>query len=308
MTSEIDGAPPPARDGAFAFIDLARLGRTDWRSTGKALLKIVGWQVLMVAVAAGGGFLAERLHLPVRFDNAYVEIVLLALTTAAWYAGLYGAVVRSQRRPFLSLLSTDLRLDWRRVGLGGLLWVVSWVPVVLFGTIWGSIEPATAPDVAAPVADTLPSPALLVAALLTLPIFPFQAAAEELVFRGWLTQTLGQLVRRPWLVAVIVALVFAAGHLFAGGLVGFIVYVTMSLGFSALSLLDRRLELAIGLHAANNIFVVLVGIFMGSPDAGQGLIHYPDAMPWTAAPAILLQYGTAFAIVWWLKRSPPPAP
>lgn len=303
MTSEIDDAAAPSRD-AFSFIDLARLGRTDWRSTGKAFLKIVGWQVLTIGIGVGLGFLAQRLHLPASVDQSYLEVVLLALTTGAWYVGLHGAVVKSQGRPFLSLLSTDLRLDWRRVGLGGGLWVVSWIPVVVLGTIWSTVAPSTMPDAAASAPTALPSRDLLISALLLLPIFPFQAAAEELVFRGWLTQTLGQVVRRAWLVAVIVALVFAAGHLFAGGVVGFIVYVTMSLGFSALSLLDGRLELAIGLHAANNIFVVLFGTFMGSPDAGQGLIHYPEAMPWSAAPAILLQYGTAFAVVWRLKRSP----
>jgi membrane protease YdiL (CAAX protease family) len=302
MASDAEDAAASPAEGAFAFIDLARLGRTDWRSTGKGFLKIIGWQLLLVALGVGLSVAGDRFGLPVRLDDPFLQVALLALTTGAWFLGLRGAVVVSQGRPFVSLLSTDLRLDWRRVGLGGALWAASWIPIIVLASLVGLPDSVTTPDMTAPGPSAPAGHDLLVAALLTLPIFPFQAAAEELVFRGWLTQTIGQVVRRAWLVALIVAVLFAGGHMLAGGIVGFVVYVTMSLGFSALSLLDGRLELAIGLHAANNIFVVLIGTFV-SPDAGQSLIHYPQTMPWSAAPAIVLQYATAFAVVWWLKRT-----
>jgi len=53
----IDALPVATGRGRdpFAFIDLARLGRTDWRSAVKAFLRILVWQVLVgipVGVAA----------------------------------------------------------------------------------------------------------------------------------------------------------------------------------------------------------------------------------------------------------------
>lgn len=292
----------PAAD-ALAFIDLARLGRTDWRSTGKAVLKILGWQVLMIAAVAAAALGARQTKYQVRPDDPIVQVLALALTTAAWYVGLYGAVVKSQGRPFLSLLAIDRQLDLRRVGLGVLLWFASWVPAAALAGIFFDLAGPAAPETDSLELAWPPARELLLAAALSLPIFFFQAAAEELVFRGWLTQTLGQIVRRVWLVALIVALLFAAGHFFAGGVIGFLAYATMSLGFSALTLLDQRLELAIGLHAANNIFVITFAVFYVPPDAGPGLIHYPDVMPWTAVPTIMLQYVIAYGLVRWAKRA-----
>lgn len=295
--------PAPAA-GALAFIDLARLGRTDWRSNAKALLKILGSQALVIAAAVGAGLIVQQTTYKLRMDAPIVQVLALALSTAAWYVGLYSAVVRTQGRPFLSLLATDRQIDLRRVGLGTLLWFASWVPAAaLAGMLVSLAGAAAAPETDALEVTWPPARDILLAGALSLPIFPFQAAGEELVFRGWLTQTLGQIVRRVWLVALIVARLFAASHFFAGGIVGFLVYATMSLGFSALSLLDRRLELAIGLHAANNIFVITLTIFSAPSDAEPGLIHYPDAMPWTALPTIMLQYVIAYGLVRWAKRA-----
>lgn len=81
---------------------------------------------------------------------------------------------------------------------------------------------------------------------------PLQAAAEELVFRGFLAQTLGALVSGPWLGVVGPALIFAALHgaqdpwLFAnrfgfGVVMGILVWLT------------GGLEAAIAAHVLNNL-------------------------------------------------------
>jgi membrane protease YdiL (CAAX protease family) len=297
----IDDETPPTQ-GARAFIDLARLGRTDWRSAVAAFLKIAGCQFALAVIGVVAAFVLGRDRFKTYVDDPFIQVGLIALTTAAWYAGLYWAVVGSQRRPFLSLLSVDRRLDVGRVAMGVLLWFACWLAITLLGGL-AQLAGLVLPDGGAtqPIMTWPPARDLMLATLLSLPVFPFQAAAEELTFRGWVTQTVGQFIRWTWLVALIVAILFAAGHLFAGGIVGFIVYVTMSLGFSAISLFDRRLELAIGLHAANNMFIVILGMFYASPDNGQGLIHYPTALPWAAVPAMIVQYAIAYGLVRLMK-------
>lgn len=300
MENEEPPAAAARRRGAFDYIDQARLGRTDWRSAGQGLLNLVAWQAALVIGAIAVAWFARRAGLSLRGDDPFVQILLLAITTLAWYAGLYGTVVAIQGRPFLSLLAVDQRLDLRRIGAGALLWIVSFFPAALL--LAGFSDPAGPAAPSAPSAA--PAPDLLLPGLLSLPIFPFQAAAEELVFRGWLTQTLGQFVRRAWLVAAIVALLFASAHFFAGGPVGFLVYMTMSLGFSAISLVDQRLELTIGLHATHNIFIILSSIAAGSQEGGHGLISYPDQLPWIALPTIATQYLLAYMLVRWTKAWP----
>ena len=92
-----------------------------------------------------------------------------------------------------------------------------------------------------------------VAAIIAIPFFAF---AEELFFRGWLTQTLGQFIRVPLVVATLVAVLFAIYHAQYNVQQKMLILVT-SIGLSALCLRDQRLELAVGAHSAMNICVAL---------------------------------------------------
>ena len=88
-------------------------------------------------------------------------------------------------------------------------------------------------------------------------------SAEELLFRGHLLQALGLRTRRTWLLVGISALVFGAMHMAntevgAGPALIFTYYVGFGAFLALITLRDNRLELAIGAHAANNLFVALV--------------------------------------------------
>src|SRR5260221_5785700 len=77
LSGSIDAVPAGVRRDAFAFIDLARLGRTDWRSGVKAFLRILGWQVL-IGIPVGAALFIWGDALP----NGFVEVVILAAVTA----------------------------------------------------------------------------------------------------------------------------------------------------------------------------------------------------------------------------------
>jgi membrane protease YdiL (CAAX protease family) len=50
----------------------------------------------------------------------------------------------------------------------------------------------------------------------TLLLVPFQAAAEEYLFRGWLLQAFGAFMRTPWPGILIGAAAFTALHAYTG--------------------------------------------------------------------------------------------
>ncbi len=289
------GAGTPSSKGdPFAFIDLACLGRTDWWSGLKAFLWILLWQVL-AAIPVGVALVFWRRALP----TVFWEVAILAAIAAGWLLGLAGAARKSHRRPLLSLVSPDLRLDVPRIGLGMGLWLLSSILMaavaIPFLTL-GSGAPATqvSPELAWPRWD------VLAAGIASIALFPLQAAGEEMAFRGWLTQTLGQFLRRRWLVACVVAIAFALAHGSYHGLFALPVYAVMSLGFSALTFLDQRLELAIGAHAANNIFVVVASLFLAGHSAQPRLFLNGDQVTWWMPAQAVVQFALIYVMARWL--------
>lgn len=101
-------------------------------------------------------------------------------------------------------------------------------------------------------------------------MIPFQAASEELLFRGYLAQGIGILTNSRWLVLIIPSLLFGLAH-YANPEVekyGFAVmmsqYILSALIYGLISILDDGIELAIGMHAANNIFICLATTYESS--------------------------------------------
>lgn len=83
-------------------------------------------------------------------------------------------------------------------------------------------------------------------------LVPLQAAAEEYVFRGWLTQAVGGFLRSPWWALVPQAVLFAAAHGW-GTPWGFADLAVFAVVAGWLTVRTGGLEAAIGLHAVNNL-------------------------------------------------------
>jgi membrane protease YdiL (CAAX protease family) len=89
---------------------------------------------------------------------------------------------------------------------------------------------------------------LLVIALLT----PLQAAGEEYVFRGYLTQAFGGLTRSPYLAVVAPAVLFALAHGAGQSIPVFIDRLAFGLVAGILVILTGGLEAGIAMHVLNN--------------------------------------------------------
>ena len=139
---------------------------------------------------------------------------------------------------------------WRLLGLGLVLAMVALTPAVL-------TDRAMSGDAGAPpilsVASAWDGRMFYIAAsALLIPA----AIAEELVFRGWLMRQFAAFSRRPSLLVVGTGLAFSAVHLdFSPD--GFITRAVMGAGLAYITLRLGGIELAAGVHAANNIMIVL---------------------------------------------------
>ncbi|MGY1735565.1 CPBP family intramembrane glutamic endopeptidase [Geodermatophilus sp. SYSU D00684] len=119
---------------------------------------------------------------------------------------------------------------------------------------------------------------LLVVVLTT----PLQSAAEEYVFRGYLSQAIAGWIRSPRTGAVVAAVVTAALFSLAhapGDVVTFLDRFAFGLAASAVVFLTGGLEAAIVLHAVNNVLVFLLAGTLGEDvateevPAGVGLLY-----------------------------------
>ena len=89
------------------------------------------------------------------------------------------------------------------------------------------------------------------------------AAAEELFFRGWLLRQIAAFTRRSSVLIIATALLFAAAHItFDGRHIyldpgAFVTRALLGAGFAYMTLRLGGIEFSTGVHATNNILIVL---------------------------------------------------
>jgi uncharacterized protein len=255
-----------------AFIDLAKMGRTDWQSVVLTFL-LVQFMVLLFSVTSAIAVNPSipSGHRPFHISDADKTIVFPLVESAGYIFGLWLACKNILRRPFRSLISTDLTFDARRFLRGAALYIganaISFAAISLFeslryGTLVITPRHFEWPHDHGPIVES-------VFKLLAIPVFAF---AEELWFRAWLTQTLGHYIRSTIVVVILVGLLFANSHSQYDLRLKTLIFAN-SLGFSVLSLRDQRLELAFGAHSMMNVCAMLTALFFTGP-LPQG--HTPD--------------------------------
>jgi hypothetical protein len=158
-------------------------------------------------------------------------------------------------RPFKSLITPGQKINWKRLSFGFTFWFVIACLVSLF-------EAILYPDRYTVSFDPLPFLIFMVFALLLIPI---QAACEELFFRGYLMQGLGLRIRGLIVLPLVSGLLFGALHLWNpemtetnGSWLLAASYFLIGWFAALITLLDGGLELALGLHVANNLYTALV--------------------------------------------------
>jgi membrane protease YdiL (CAAX protease family) len=109
---------------------------------------------------------------------------------------------------------------------------------------------------------TLDLPRFVPFVFLALALIPVQTSAEELFFRAYILQAFGLRLRNIWVLSAISGFLFMLPHLLnpeakLDYLLMSLYYFSIGAAMAYVTLRDGRLELALGMHAANNLFTAL---------------------------------------------------
>lgn len=116
-------------------------------------------------------------------------------------------------------------------------------------------------------------------------MIPIQTSYEELSFRGYLAQGIGRITKNRWIVLIIPSILFALMHAANPEVreYGFFVmmpnYLIVGLLFGLVSILDDGIELALGMHAANNVFLSLTATHASSALQTPAIFSLKEADP-----------------------------
>lgn len=228
--------------------DTARLALT--LAGGVTLGLVVG---TLVNIAVGG--------LPRTLQDL---LLATAADGLAWltFVALAAAITHHRLRAYLT---AALRFRWRLLALGLGLALVAMAPVAAVDVVSGSPGRTLAQSW-----NLIAPDGLVIAALWTVLLIP-AAMAEELFFRGWLLRQTAAFTRQPLFLMGFTALVFSGLHRdFSPD--AFLARVLMGIGFAYMTLRLGGIEFSSGVHAANNILVVLFvePLSMGVPNPGAG--------------------------------------
>ena len=100
--------------------------------------------------------------------------------------------------------------------------------------------------------------------LISVILFPFQIGLEEYLFRGYLMQHVGVMVKNKWFPLILTSILFGIAHSANPevGAIGFwkmmVFYVGTGLLLGIMTLMDDGLELALGFHLGNNLLASLL--------------------------------------------------
>lgn len=157
------------------------------------------------------------------------------------------------RQPLVKFHTARTKIDWKRFFFSFFLWGGTFC-VMVFANYLVSPEDF--------LWNFQPVP-FAVLCLLSILLIPFQAGFEEYFFRGYLMQGVGLLAKNRWIPLLFTSIAFGLVHAanpeiekLGYGLM--VYYIGVGLFLGVITLMDDGLELALGFHISNNIFIALL--------------------------------------------------
>ncbi|MHA7181700.1 CPBP family intramembrane glutamic endopeptidase [Arthrobacter sp. MDB2-24] len=185
---------------------------------------------------------------PVIFAFTLVSLILMIPALAL-------AVLVTGPRPLGLLSSVAGRIRWRWLGLCAAAALAVFLVSLGISTVLSFLFPEEA--AAAPVQQDTSTLVVLLA--LSLLAVPFQAAAEEYVFRGFLMQAVGGWLRHPAFAILLPVPLFVLGHLYDPlGQADVAIFAVVA---GWITWRTGGLEAAIAVHAINNMTIFVLGAF-----------------------------------------------
>ncbi|MGY0392583.1 CPBP family intramembrane glutamic endopeptidase [Bizionia sp. KMM 8389] len=182
-----------------------------------------------------------------------LNLFLMLLTFAVGLLGIFLVAKYIHNQPLVALSTSRPKLDWKRFWFAFITW-----GIISVGFIF--MDYFSNPDTY--VLNFKPIP-FLILCLVAIIMIPLQTSFEEYLFRGYFMQGIGVITKSKWIPLLTTSLVFGLLHITNPevkqlGYIIMVYYIGTGLFLGIITLMDEGLELALGFHAANNLFTALL--------------------------------------------------
>ena len=182
-----------------------------------------------------------------------LNLFLMLLSFAVGLLGLFIVVKYLHKQSIKSLTTSRSKIDWTRFWFAFLGW--GFISVIMI-----MIDYRTSPENY--VFNFELKPFLILVAIAVV-LVPLQTSFEEYLFRGYLMQGIGVICKNKWVPLIVTSVLFGMLHIANPEIdkLGYILlvhYIGTGFFLGIITLMDEGLELALGFHAANNLFTALL--------------------------------------------------
>jgi membrane protease YdiL (CAAX protease family) len=219
------------------------------------LLGQIPYAIVLIAKAFESGVDLQKLEYSeaMRLLESNLNLFLLLLSYAAGFLAVLFVVKTLHKQSIRSLTTSRTKIDWKRFWFAFLFWGIISSGLVL-------VDHYTSPENYVFNFELVP---FLILAAIAIVLVPLQTSFEEYLFRGYLMQGIGVLCKNRWLPLIITSVAFGLLHIANPEIekLGYILlvhYIGTGFFLGIITLMDEGLELALGFHAANNLFTALL--------------------------------------------------
>ena len=219
------------------------------------LLGQIPYAIVLIAKAFESGVDLQKLESSqaMRLLESNLNLFLLLLSYAAGFLAVLFVVKTLHKQSIRSLTTSRTKIDWKRFWFAFLFWGIISSALVL-------VDHYTSPENYVFNFELVP---FLILAVIAIVLVPLQTSFEEYLFRGYLMQGIGVLCKNRWLPLIITSVAFGLLHIANPEIekLGYILlvhYIGTGFFLGIITLMDEGLELALGFHAANNLFTALL--------------------------------------------------
>ncbi|WGH75933.1 CPBP family intramembrane metalloprotease [Tenacibaculum tangerinum] len=241
------------------FIQQAYKGYNQWYIYLLVIfITLIGWQFIgVIPLLITAVFYTENTEEFLRAANdnfmslgidKNLFLFMMILMFAFGLLSLFIGIKYVHKRAIKTLITSRNKIDWSRFWFGFLVWGVLSVLVIVSDII-------LSPEDYIWNFKPVPFFTLVTISFLFLPI---QTSFEELLFRGYFMQGLGVWFKNRWVPLIVTSVIFGLLHganpeVEKLGYISMVFYIGTGFFYGITTLMDEGTELALGLHAVNNI-------------------------------------------------------
>lgn len=215
---------------------------------------------IILAIKAGGNpeisaeLSANPNNLGLLGLDPYIGLIVMLIPFLVGLAAFVLLIRPLNGRTLMNVINGTGSFRWRNYFVSAVVWTIL-SAIYLFGYL--KAEPSN-------FSLNNSTLSLIILVIISVTLIPFQAAWEEIIFRGYLMQGFAVLLRNRWLPLIITSVLFALMHWpnpevkEFGFLTMMPYYAIFGLIFGIMTIFDDGIEAAMGAHAANNVFLCIL--------------------------------------------------